>query len=293
MPPKRNKSKRNSRPAAKRSNKSNRRSSRFQHSRSILITTLQTKQSHKKEEIYPIPLNKLISRNNVGVDAEVRLVGYSMSVQLATGNDCSTVSLNISHSGPWVRKGSSADTFDQQFVEHSVRGKSCLFKKPVIARSELEYLNPDTADNYIELRVRDPCGVIPGVVFKIEFRAHLIRRTPQSAFDDPSSNAIDRYEDQDVSTGTSSGAPSPPAAVKHAPQVITHIPFGNIHFDLSPTVNSGTITYSHPGDSSTFVVAPTVPPQIISGKFTYQASSGDLQNVYNAAGFDGTITEKV
>lgn len=255
------------------------------------MTTLQTKQSHKKEEVYPIPLNRLISRNNVGVDAEVRLVGYTMSCQLATGNDCSTVSLNVAHSGPWVREGLSADKFDQQFVEHTVRGKSCLFKKAVIPRSELEYLNPDTSDNYINLRVRDPCGVIPGVVIRIEFRAHLIRRTPQSTFDDPTGDAVDKYEDQDVSAGSSSGqpAPAPPAAVKHAPQVIAFVS-GDI------TVKDTGSRFEYAADSSSgYRVAYTSPKQVVSGRFnlsTFPPPSGSaLQTKYNSDGFDGTITE--
>lgn len=249
--------------------------------------TLQTKQSHKKEELYPISLDQLISRANVGLDADVRLVGYTMSLQLATGNDCSTVSLNVSHSGPWVRRGDSpSDTFDQQFVEHTVAvsPKGCLFRKPVLGRSELEYLNPDTNSNFINIRVRDPCGVIPAVVIRIEFRAHLIRRTPATVFMNGGDPATDRYEDQDVSFG----GPSPPSAVKHAPALIGYS-FRKYVADSS----GSTILYTDPGGSTLheFTVTKTSPVQAVSGYYNVSDLS-QMQADYNAAGYDGTITMK-
>lgn len=251
--------------------------------------TLQTKQSHKKEEVYPISLNQLISRANVGSDADVRLVGYTLSLQLATGNDCSTVSLNVSHSGPWVRRGdSTSDTFDQQFVEHTVAvsPKGCLFRKPVLGRSELEFLNPDTVSNFLNIRVRDPCGVIPGVVIRIEFRAHLIRRTPATVFMNGGDTASDRYEDQDVS----SGGPAPPAAVKHAPAVIRY----SRAIFIADSSGTDIVYPESTGVSTTvFTVQKTNPTQSVSGIFDAPSSStpSELQSEYNRAGYDGNITE--
>lgn len=255
--------------------------------------TLQTKQNHRKEELYPISLNQLISRANIGTDVDVRLVGYTMSCQLATGNDCSTVSLNCSHSGPWVRRGDSlSDSFDQQFYEHTiaVSPKGCLFRKSILGRSELEYLNPDVPANFINLRVRDPCGVIPGVVIRIEFRAHLIRPIPSSFFSGGSDPATDRYEDQDVSSGT----PAPPAAVKHAPALITGIGFSR-RANLADAVSDpSVIQYKEDGSSSVhFTVTKTNPLQSISGIYRApqgQPSNPDIQTEYTKAGYDGTIT---
>lgn len=249
--------------------------------------TLQTKQNHLREEIYPISLDQLVSRSNVGSDADIRLVGYTMSCQLATGNDCSTVSLNVAHSGPWVRRGDSvSDSFDQQFLEHTVAvsPKGCLFRKPLLGRSELAYLNPDTNSNFINLRVRDPCGVIPGVVIRIEFRAELIRPTPASTFTGGSQPATDRYEDQDVA----SGGPTPPSAVKHAPALIR---YGSDEYvaDSSPV---NIIQYNHLGSnprSGKFTVTKTTPVQSVSGLFIAPGGSGQ-QTSFNSDGYDGTIT---
>lgn len=247
--------------------------------------TLQTKQSHKKEEIYPISLDQLISRANVGSDADVRLVGYTLSLQLATGNDCSTVSLNISHSGPWVRRGDSVtDSFDQQFFEHTVAvsPKGCLFRKPVLGRSELEYLNPDTIQNFLNIRIRDPCGVIPGVVIRIEFRAHLIRRTPATIFMNGRDDATDRYEDQDVA----SGGPAPPGTIKHAPVAITT--GGDARYIADPT--GVDIVYRSTSSNSFYTVTKTNPLQALSGLFSYLSTSPPIQQQYNQDGYDGTIT---
>lgn len=268
------------------------------HFMSIVITTLQLKQSHKKEEVYPLPLGQLISRANVGQDADIRLIGYTMSVALATGNDCSTVSMNLGHEGPWIRRSDSTDTFNQVSTEHTVRGKSLLFKKPLLATAEREYLNPDSATNglnSIDLRVRDPCGVIPGVVLKIEFHAHIIRRVPSTSFANSDDMATDRYEDQDVNSG-SSPAPKPPAAVKHAPLIIIHnsgsiLPRTDRYVTSGKPVN-GELEYLTDGAfASVYIrIDVTNPPQAVSGTYTYDTDRPD-QTHYNAAGFDGTITK--
>lgn len=265
------------------------------HFMSIVIMTVQLKQSHKKEEVYPIPLGQLISRANVGQDADIRIVGYTMSVALATGNDCSTVSMNIGHEGPWIRRSDSTDTFNQVSTEHSVRGKSILFKKPLLATTEREYLNPDSSTNglnSVDLRVRDPCGVIPGVVLKVEFRAHIIRRVPSTTFANADENATDRYEDQDVSAG-SSPSPSPPAAVKHAPITIVHNSFstGDHRYITDGIVKNGKFEYTTDDRYKvlTYTIDVTNPVQTVSGSYKYTTDSLH-QDHYNAAGFDGTIT---
>lgn len=254
---------------------------------SIVIMTLQLKQNHRKEEGYPISLDQLVSRANIGSDADIRLVGYTMSCQLATGNDCSTVSLNVAHSGPWVRRGdSSTDTFDQQFVEHtvSVSPKGCLFRKSLIGRSEREYLNPDTKDNFIVLRVRDPCGVIPGVVARIEFRAELIRPVPSSVFMHGDEAATDRYEDQDVSNG----APAPPSAVKHVPAVMY---LSGFVYTADSTGSSIRYDDTDSRHNDYFDVTRTTPPQAVSGTFRPSSiTNPDLQREFTQAGYDGNIT---
>lgn len=213
-----------------------------------------------------------------------------MSCVLATGNDCTTVSINIGHAGPWVRRGDSiTDSFDQQFVEHTIRGKSCLFRKFLIGTSERQYLNPDTGTNFIYLRIRDPCGVIPGVAIKYEFRAFLVRSTPASFFANPGDNAVDRYEDQDVSTG----APAPPAAVKHAPTIIESTNLGGrreLYIGEDDPSNTQW-TYTQQGFSSPgYHVQYTSPKQTFGAIFKAIRNSRDLQNEFEAAGFDGTIT---
>lgn len=265
------------------------------HFMSIVIMTVQLKQAHKKEEVYPIPLGQLISRANVGQDADIRLIGYTMSVALATGNDCSTVSMNIGHEGPWIRRSDSTDTFNQVSTEHTVRGKSILFKKPLLAATEREYLNPDSSNNglnSVDLRVRDPCGVIPGVVLKIEFRAHIIRRVPSTSFANADQPATDRYEDQDVSAG-SSPSPSPPAAVKHAPQTITHATqfSGDKRYITDGLVHSGHFEYTTDDQYKVlkYLVSVTTPKQTVSGSYKFATDRPD-QTAFNAAGFDGDIT---
>lgn len=258
------------------------------HFTSIVIMTLQLKQSHKKEEVYPITLDKLISRDNVGQDADIRIVGYTMSVALATGNDCSTVSMNIGHDGPWIRRSDSADTFNQQCTEHTVRGKSILFRKKLLATTEREYLNPDSPDrgvNSVDLRVRDPCGVIPGVVAKIEFRAHIIRRVPSTHFANANQAATDRYEDQDVSSGSNPG-PTPPTTIKHVPASIKN---ERHTYHTNGKAVGGFFSYTTFSSSSTYTVSVTNPEQAVSGSFTTTTSAADLQGDFNSAGYDGNI----
>lgn len=272
--------------------KGNRRApSLTQHMWANKVLTVQLKNTHKKEEIYPLPLDQLVSRANVGSDADIRLIGYTMSIALATGNDCSTVSMNIGHEGPWIRRSTDTDTFNQQSIEHSVRGKSLLFKKPVLHASEREYVNPDTSANSIDLRVRDPCGVIPGVVLKIEFRAKIIRKAPQTTFSNPDELATDRYEDQDVN----SGAPAPPATVKHVPIriVVTSSSPGNTIFNTDGVILSDQFTYTTTSSSrDTITVQKTDPTQSVSGQFTFAktTSASDLQREFNAQGYDGDIS---
>lgn len=239
--------------------------------------------------MYPIALNTLISRSNVGSDADIRLIGYSLSCTLATGNDCSTVSINIGHAGPWVRRGDSAtDSFDQQFLEHTIRGKSCLFRKFLLGSSEKQYLNPDTSNNFLYLRIRDPCGVIPGVVVKLEFRAHLIRRTPSAFFANGDQDATDRYEDQDVTAG-SRPSPGPPSAVKHVPAVILVSTRSSIADDDTSNSQFNYYQDGNTGGRPIFTVSYTNPKQTIGAVFRYSGSN--LQSAFNAAGFDGTISE--
>lgn len=260
------------------------------HFFSIVIMTVQLKQAHKKEEVYPLSLDKLISRANIGQDADIRMVGYTMSVALATGNDCSTVSMNLGHEGPWIRRSDDPDTFNQVCTEHTVRGKSILFKKKLLATSEREYINPDSKDNgvnTIDLRVRDPCGVIPGVVLKIEFRAHIIRRVPATTFANADDAATDRYEDQDVSSG-SSPQPAPPAAVKHAPAQITYNHTGHTRRYHTDGTNQGGVLIYRTTDTHHFEVTVTDPPQAVSGSWT--AHSPVSQASFNAAGYDGDVS---
>lgn len=269
-------------------NRGNRRAPPSNHTTSHVVTTLQLKQSHKKEEIYPLSLDKLISRANVGNDADIRLIGYTMSVTIATGNDCSTVSMNLGHEGPWIRRSDDTDNFNQVCIEHTVRGKSLLFKKKVLATSEREYINPDKILNSIDLRVRDPCGVIPGAVLRIEFRAHLIRRVPQTSFDNADQPATDRYEDQDVSGG-SNPSPSPPAAVKHAPAIIElGVDSYRDRYYTDGVERSGNFFYADKFGRDKYTVSVTNPPQAVSGRYKHNDHTIDSAD-YNAAGFDGTL----
>lgn len=260
------------------------------HFFSIVVTSIQLKQSHKKEEIYPISLDKLISRDNIGQDADIRLVGYSMSVALATGNDCSTVSMNIGHEGPWIRRSDDPDTFNQVCTEHTIRGKSILFKKKLLATTEREYINPDSNTNgvnTIDLRVRDPCGVIPGVAARIEFRAHIIRRVPSTTFANADQPATDRYEDQDVNSG-SNPVPSPPTGIKHAPSQITYNSGGHpTRFHTDGTPSNGKLKYTASTGIHFFTVEVTNPPQAVSG--TYQTDVPVSQAFFEAAGYDGQL----
>lgn len=260
---------------------------------SVVIKTVTLKTRHNKEEIYPIPIKDIISRANVGNDADIHALGYTLSVSLATGNDLATVTANLGHSGPWVRRGQSAnDSFNQQSNEHDFkRSKSVIFKVN-LKNSEREYINPDTTDNFLNLRIRDPCGVVPGVTAKLECRFRLRRPTPSTTFLDAGTVASDLYEDQDVSTGTV----QPPAALMDIPAVIKgEGTFSKTYtFTTSDTTSPFTYNKVESGTSNINSFTITAAGKINKvGEFT----AGDLQTsresaikaAYTADGFEGDL----
>lgn len=259
--------------------------------RSQTIITLRTKTTPKKQEIYPISLTQLISRANIGSDVDITCSGYSLAVTIATGNDPATVTANLGHSGPWVRRGDNQiDTFNQQSVEHNFsRSKTVIFKVNLRA-SERQYFNPDIATNYVNLRINDPCGVIPGATLKIETRAILQRKVMSTTFLEKDEPVTDRYEDQDVSTGASSGQPQPPTNIQDVPATVFE---SSTRRSFSPTGTTSPLVYTSNNDNSTFTVTAAGKLNIVGEVVLLSSDSpSELQQKYTADGFEGTITYK-
>lgn len=262
---------------------------KVEHLYSDVETTITLKRSHKKQENYPIPLRDVVSRRNVGDDAQVRMIGYNLTLTIASGNSLETVMVSVGHSGPWTRPAAAVDGFNQQFTDRSFnKDKRVTFNRTLLHESERQFLNPDLDQNFLDLRIRDPCGVIPGVTVLLRLRCHLVRPTIDTYYANGAEQAIDRYEDQDVSTG----APSPPNNPLQLPKVIKlqlTRPVARTEIFTTANVQGDTIyDYRHTGTSSYYAI--TVDPQMktdLVGEFLIP--SGDLQTAYSADGYDGTI----
>lgn len=261
-----------------------RRNKNLEHLRSAIQLSLTLKSLHKQQEIYPINLSSLVGRANVGPDAEVKLIGYTMRIQIATGNNCSTVSASIGHSGPWVRPATSSDNFNQQFTDVSFNlNREVTFHKRLLRESERQYLNPDNGLNFLNLRIRDPCGVIPGATILIHFNCELIRSVIDVEFKNADKMASDLYEDQDVHT---SGQPTPKQDV---PLIIRRVQRrGDEIFRANGIVSP--LVYSRSGVSNTYTVTVAGTPNLV-GEFADDETTGTpIQDRYTADGFAGNIT---
>lgn len=259
--------------------------SNVEHLSSEVEMTLTLKAKHRKEELYPVNLNQLISRQNVGPDAQIRLIGYICSIQIASGNQLDTVTCNLGHFGPWVRPALQTDTFNQQFLDKNFRSRKLVFSKPLVREAERQYLNPDDGTNYLNIRIRDPCGVIPGATILIYFKAILIRPKPDTILVDPTALAVDLYEDQDIHTGTQ------PAAREAVPAMIT-TPNGHGSFHVytrDPALGSWHYTSTTgPGE---YTIAITETPNMV-GTFLNLAQSDptSLQSEYAQEQYAGKIS---
>lgn len=256
----------------------------LEHLRSAIQLSLTLKSQHKQQEIYPINLANLIGRANVGPDAEVKLIGYTMRIQIATGNNCSTVSASIGHSGPWVRPAASSDNFNQQFTDMSFNlNKEVTFHKRLLRESERQYLNPDNGQNFLNLRIRDPCGVIPGATILIHFSCELIRSVIDVEFLNADKMASDLYEDQDVHTS------SQPTPKQDVPLIVRRVQSrGNDIFRANGIVSP--IVYSLNGTTYKYTVTVAGIPNLIGEFADDQQSSAPIQDRYTADGFAGNIT---
>lgn len=261
-----------------------RRNKNLEHLRSAIQLSLSLKSVHKQQEIYPIDLRELIGRANVGPDAEIKMIGYTMRIQIATGNNVSTVSLSVGHSGPWVRPATSSDGFNQQFVDTSFNvNKELVFHKRLLRESERQYLNPDDGNNFLNLRVRDPCGVIPGATILIHFTCELIRPVIDVQFKNADKMAVDLYEDQDVHT---SGQPTPKQDV---PKLIRE-PDRGANRLYRPDGIVSPITYRANSFSQVYTITVAGVPNLVGEFVDDRPSSPSLQDRYTASGFAGTIT---
>lgn len=267
--------------------------SKIEHLRSSVIRTLDLKTSHLREEVYPIDLKDLISRANVGSDSDVRLVGYNCKLTFASGNKLSTVSVSLGHSGPWVRPSNSTDGYNQQFVDRFLGPEGEVsFHKRSLLQSERQFNDPDIGGNYINFRIRDPCGVVPGVTVLINFTAFLTRRVIDTTFNGASELATDRYEDQDVSTGS----PSPPSQKSEVPQFIfvrEDIELYNL--DENQPESFKEAKYTSTDDPKRTAVIDTTPILFKdlskTGSFQPKAIPG-ADREYQKSGYLGTITFK-
>lgn len=256
--------------------------SNLEHLRSAIRLAVTLKSSHKREELYPINLSQLISRANVGTDAQIKLIGYVMKITIATGNDVSTVSASIGHSGPWVRPAVQSDNFNQQFTDMNFnKNREVTFRKRLLREAERQTLNPDDGNNFLNLRIRDPCGVIPGVTILIDFTAELIRPVIDVVLVNASQQATDLYEDQDVHT---SGQPTPRQDV---PRLIRER-------SLNPFKTSSTSSpyvYSNDLFLNRYTITVAGSANLV-GQFQYDGSlPGTLQEQYTGDGYAGNITK--
>lgn len=255
----------------------------LEHLRSAIRLALTLKSVHKQEELYPINLSQLISRANVGTDAQIRMIGYTMRIQIATGNNVSTVSASIGHFGPWVRPATQSDNFNQQFTDMNFNlNREVTFHKRLLRESERQTLNPDDGNNFLSLRIRDPCGVIPGATILIDFRCELIRPVIDVVLVNASQQATDLYEDQDVHT---SGQPTPrqdvPRVIRNKSQTSAVFKTTSV---ASPYVYNdaafGTYTVTVAGSAN------------LVGEFTYDGRlPGSLQEQYTGDGYAGNIVK--
>jgi hypothetical protein len=253
------------------------------------IITLTLKGVHKKREHYPLSLPQLFDTSAVGTDTDVRLLGYRIGIQAATGNDLATVSMNLGHSGPWTRRPANADRFNQQFTGKGLRNKSVTFVK-TLPQPEREAISPQVdADNYINLRVDDPCGVVPGVALKITVLFRMVRPNLPTAFDEADESATDRYADQDVA---SAGAPSPPGGLNDLPLSVHPInspdPY-NVVDDSTPGVVIYTSKNIGLSPGSYTVTTGLGAPNIVGVFEPDQYSPDDLQTQYASSGYEGSI----
>lgn len=270
----------------KRSGKRPRRSQRnIEHLRSAIQYAVTLKSVHKREEIYPINLSNLIGRQNVGPDAQIRLIGYHLRIQIATGNNCSTVSASVGHSGPWVRPATQSDNFNQQFVDKVFNlNREVAFHKGLVRESERQYLNPDDGNNFLNLRIRDPCGVIPGATILLHFKCELIRPTIDEILVGASLPATDLYEDQDVHT---SGNPTPRQDVP----ILIRTNASHTSWRADGIVSPITYTATDPTVRTRYTITVSGQPNLV-GEFTEDTTTTDpLQKQYTDSGFAGNITK--
>lgn len=265
---------------------------KIEHLYSDVETTITLKRNHKRQEVYPVPLRDVVSRRNVGDDAQVRMIGYNLTLTIASGNSLETVLVSVGHSGPWTRPAAAQDGFNQQFTDRNFnKAKRMTFNRALLHESERQFLNPDLDQNYLNLRIRDPCGVIPGVTMVIRFRCHLIRPTIDTFYADGDAIATDRYEDQNVSTG----APSPPDTPLQLPKIIRHeLSHGSpSNFTTTNTQGDASYIYKHSLGSYqyTIVVDPKQKVNLVGEFVVPSGTISDLQRRYVDQGYDGTISQ--
>lgn len=260
-----------------------RQKSHLEHLRSAIRLAITLKSAHKQEELYPINVRDLISRANVGTDSQIKMIGYTMRIQIATGNNCSTVTASVGHSGPWVRPSTQTDNFNQQFTDMNFNiNKEVTFHKRLLREAERQTLDPDDGTNFLNLRIRDPCGVIPGATILVDFRCELIRSVIDVVLVNGDKQATDRYVDQDVHT---SGQPTPRQDV---PRVIRDTSRPRDVWLTSDTQSP--YSYSNPNLTGVYTVTVAGTANLV-GEFTYDSHQpGTLQNQYTVDGFAGNIS---
>lgn len=261
-----------------------RQKSTIEHLRSAIRLAVTLKSVHKREEIYPINLKQLVSRANVGTDAQICLIGYIMRIQIATGNNCSTVSASIGHSGPWVRPPVQTDSFNQQFEDRTFNlNKEVTFKKRVLRTSERTTINPDNGNNFLNLRIRDPCGVIPGATILIDFRCEVTRPCIDTVLVGASDMATDLYEDQDVSTG------SQPTPRQDVPRIIRTNQ--NTAVFTTTSTASPYVYQESGGVFGTYTITVAGRANLV-GSFKHDDTlPGTLQEQYTGDGYAGNIVK--
>jgi hypothetical protein len=240
----------------------------------------------KVVEEYDIPISRLFNPATVGNDKDLRLAGYTLLFIAATGNKIDTVGLNLSHAGPWVRRGPE-DNFNQQFDKlRTFRNNRVFFSKKKLPQSESNYLNPQTdgADKdstcRIVLKVEDIVGVLKGDTLVCSARPIFeMPHTPTLVVgaDSPPGNS---YQPQFISTVTIRDAVLP------------------LSIHLKNTSNSNYVTqdtsspyvYQDRGGGGSFTILEASPSVRFSGTAQFQTRDDATDLNYSPQGYSGTIT---
>lgn len=236
---------------------------------------------------YNIPISRLFNPATVGNDKDLKLVGYTLLFIAGTGNNIDTVGLNLSHAGPWVRRGPE-DNFNQQFNKlRTFRDRRVYFSKKKLPTDESNYLNPHTdgpdtkSTCRIVLKVEDILGVLKGDSLVCSARAIFLMPHTPTLVEGADTLAGDLYQAQLVSS-----APAGREAV-----LPLHIFIDNASTsDFTTLSTSSPFKYTDPTIGGTITILTTDPSTRFSGTANFPDRSQINDRLYSPQGYSGTVS---